>query len=88
MVVDKLMVELQSQLSEKKVKVSLTQAARRWLAREGYDPAFGARPLRRLIMKENGDRLTEEILFGSLIKGGEVKVGNRHGKMTFSFPKK
>jgi predicted nucleotidyltransferase len=37
-------------------------------------------------MKEIGDRLTEEILFGSLVRGGEVKIGNRHGRMTFRFP--
>ena len=85
-VVDKMITELQVQLADKKVKISLTPSARRWLAQEGYEPAFGARPLRRLIMKEIGDRLTEEILFGSLARGGEVKIGNRHGKMTFSFP--
>ena len=85
-VVDKMITELQAQLADKKVKISLTPSARRWLAQEGYEPAFGARPLRRLIMKEIGDRLTEEILFGSLARGGEVKIGNRHGKMTFSFP--
>ena len=84
-VVDKMINELQIQLSDKKVKISLTPSARRWLAKEGYEPAFGARPLRRLIMKEIGDRLTEEILFGNLVRGGEVKIGNRHGKMTFRF---
>jgi len=85
-VVDKMIGELQTQLADKKVTVTLTPAARRWLAREGYDPAYGARPLRRLIMKEIGDRLTEEILFGSLKRGGEVRIGHRHNKMTFRFP--
>ena len=85
-VVDKMIGELQVQLADKKVSISLTPAARRWLAKEGYDPGYGARPLRRLIIKEIGDRLTEEILFGSLSKGGKVKIGNRHGKMTFQFP--
>ncbi|GAB4339277.1 MAG: ATP-dependent Clp protease ATP-binding subunit ClpA [Desulfobulbaceae bacterium] len=85
-IVDKMIGELQQQLAEKKVTISLTPSARKWLARHGYDPAFGARPLRRLIMKEIGDRLTEEILFGSLTRGGEVKIGNRHGTMTFRFP--
>jgi ATP-dependent Clp protease ATP-binding subunit ClpA len=84
-VVDKMMLELQAQLADKKVTITLTPAARRWLAQEGYSPGFGARPLRRLIMKEIGDRLTDEILFGSLTKGGSVKIGNRHGKMTFRF---
>ncbi len=84
-VVEKMIGELQAQLADKKVVISLTPSAKKWLAKEGYDPAFGARPLRRLIMKEIGDRLTEEILFGSLARGGEVKIGNRHGKMTFRF---
>ena len=84
-VVDKMIRELQAQLVDKKVTITLTPAARRWLAREGYNPGYGARPLRRLIMKEIGDRLTDEILFGSLSKGGVVKIGNRHGKMTFRF---
>jgi len=84
-VVDKMIRELQAQLVNKKVTITLTPAARRWLAREGYNPGYGARPLRRLIMKEIGDRLTDEILFGSLSKGGIVKIGNRHGKMTFRF---
>ena len=60
--------ELQQQLASKKVEITLSPAARAWLAKEGYEPAFGARPLRRLIMKEIGDVLTEEILFGHLTK--------------------
>ena len=84
-VVDKMVRELQSQLSEKKVRIELTPAARSWLAKEGYQPAFGARPLRRLIMKEIGDVLTEDILFGQLSKGGKVKVGRKNNKMTFTY---
>ncbi len=84
-VVDKLITELQLQLAERKVKVSLTAAARSWLARTGYEPAYGARPLRRLILKEVGDTLTDEILFGELVGGGEVTVGLRHKKLTFSY---
>jgi ATP-dependent Clp protease ATP-binding subunit ClpA len=87
-VVDKMIGELQEQLSEKKVKISLTPAARRHLARHGYEPAYGARPLRRLITKEIGDVLTEEILFGRLHKGGEVRIGRKNKTMTFKFPKK
>ncbi|MDY0351890.1 MAG: ATP-dependent Clp protease ATP-binding subunit ClpA [Desulfobulbaceae bacterium] len=88
LVVDKMVRELQDQLADKKVTISITPAARRYLASEGYNPAYGARPLRRLIMKEIGDRLTDEILFGSLSRGGAVRVGNRHGRMTFTFPAK
>ena len=84
-VVDKMVCELQQQLAGKKVRITLTPAARAWLAQEGYEPAFGARPLRRKIMKEIGDVLTEEILFGNLTKGGAVKIGRKHDKMTFSY---
>ena len=85
LVVDKLIAELESQLSEKKVKIELTAAAREWLAQKGYDPDFGARPLRRLIMKEIGDVLSEEILFGSLVSGGLVKVGIKKDELTFDY---
>lgn len=85
-IVDKMVAELQGQLADKNVEISLTVAARHGLAEEGYDPAFGARPLRRLIMKEIGDVLTEEILFGKLSKGGKVRIGRRKGNMTFSYP--
>ncbi len=85
-VVDKMIRELQIQLADKQVRITLTPAARKWLASEGHDPAYGARPLRRLIMKEIGDRLTDEILFGDLKQGGRIKVGYRHGRLTFRFP--
>ena len=84
-VVEKMVLELQTQLSEKKVSVSLTPKACSFLAQKGYDPAFGARPLRRLIMKEIGDPLTDEILFGELVSGGKVTVGVRNGKLCFTY---
>lgn len=87
-VVDKMVRELQGQLAEKKVRIELSEAARRWLAQEGYEPAFGARPLRRLIMKEIGDVLTEEILFGKLNKGGTAMVDRKKDKMVFSYKDK
>jgi ATP-dependent Clp protease ATP-binding subunit ClpA len=84
-VVDKLIRELEGQLAEKRVTIRLTAAAKSWLAKEGYDPDFGARPLRRLIMKEIGDVLTEEILFGALARGGEARVDVQEGKLTFTY---
>jgi len=86
LVVDKLIGELERQLSEKKVKIRLTDAARLWLADRGYDPDFGARPLRRLIMKEIGDVLSEEILFGNLMSGGVVQVGIKKDALNFTYP--
>ncbi|MFP4348686.1 MAG: AAA family ATPase [Desulfococcaceae bacterium] len=73
-VVDKFLDELNIQLSGKKVTLSISDEARAWLAEEGYDPKFGARPLKRVIQTEIKDRLSDEILFGRLEKGGEVFV--------------
>lgn len=84
-VVKKMITELQDQLIDKKVTIQLTPAARRYLARKGYQPDYGARPLRRLIMAEISDILTEEILFGKLKKGGKAKIGCRNKELTFSF---
>lgn len=86
-VVDKLIAELEEQLAEKKVSIKLTETARKYLATKGYDPDFGARPLRRLIMKEIGDALTEEILFGKLSKGGEALVNEENNELEFTFTK-
>ncbi|MCL2789652.1 MAG: ATP-dependent Clp protease ATP-binding subunit ClpA [Desulfobulbus sp.] len=84
-VVDKLVMELQQQLAGKKVTITMSPSARTWLAKEGYEPIFGARPLRRLIMKEIGDVLTEEILFGRLVKGGNVHIDRKKNKTSFSY---
>ncbi|HIJ79000.1 MAG: ATP-dependent Clp protease ATP-binding subunit ClpA [Desulfobulbaceae bacterium] len=84
-IVDKMVMELQAQLAERQVTITLTPGARSWLAGKGYDPAFGARPLRRLLMKEVGDVLTDEILFGQLSAGGAVQVGLKNKKLTFSY---
>ena len=86
-VVDKLIGELQAQLAEKRVSIVLAPEARGWLARKGYDPVYGARPLRRLIMKEIGDALTEEILFGQLNHGGEAQIGLKDDALTFAYIK-
>lgn len=87
-IVDKMINELQTQLAEKKVIISLTPAARTWLAKKGYDPAYGARPLRRLVMQKIGDVLAEEILFGMLTKGGQAKIGIKKNELEFSYEEK
>jgi ATP-dependent Clp protease ATP-binding subunit ClpA len=84
-VVDKFIKELAGRLEEKNVDISLTSGARRCLARRGYDPLNGARPLSRLIENEIGDRVSREILFGELEKGGVVKIACRADKLTFKF---
>jgi ATP-dependent Clp protease ATP-binding subunit ClpA len=85
-VVDKFIGELSTQLAERNVQIKLTPAARRDLAKRGYDPLFGARPLGRLIQGEVSDPLAEEILFGALKNGGVAQVGCKSGKLTFTFP--
>jgi ATP-dependent Clp protease ATP-binding subunit ClpA len=84
-VVDKFIMELDQQLNEKKVFLQITAKARRWLAENGYDPAFGARPMARLIQNEIKRVLADEILFGQLQSGGKVEVDENEGKLTFAY---
>ena len=74
MVVDKFIDELQERLNSKKVKISLTKRAKEALAKKGYSPSMGARPLARVIEENIVEPLSDEILFGDLKNGGEVKI--------------
>jgi ATP-dependent Clp protease ATP-binding subunit ClpA len=74
LIVSKFVFELEAQLRERKVAITLTDEARAWLARKGYDPKFGARPVSRIIQEHVRDPLTDEILFGALESGGEVTI--------------
>ena len=85
-VVDKFVIQLEEQLADRNVSIELSPAARTWLAENGYDPTYGARPLARLIQEEIKKPLADELLFGKLAKGGRVQVGLKDGKLTFSFP--
>ena len=71
-VVDKFLTELQAQLDEKRVTLEVDDAAREWLAREGYDEKMGARPMQRLIQEKIKRPLAEDLLFGDLANGGGV----------------
>jgi len=73
-VVDKFTAEVEEQLRERKIALALTPAARTWLAKKGYDPLFGARPMARVIQTELKDRLVDDVLFGQLARGGRVEV--------------
>ncbi len=84
-VVDKLISELQQQVRQKKVHITLSEEARNWLAEKGYDPQFGARPLGRLIQTGIKDVLSEEVLFGKLYKGGDVFIGLEKNRLTFKY---
>jgi len=73
-VVDKFIIELEHQLEQKKVTMHVDNSARNWLAVKGYDPKMGARPMARVIQDHLKRVLADELLFGRLAKGGEVKV--------------
>ena len=74
-IVDKFMIQLEAQLSDRKILFELSSAANTWLANKGYDRKFGARPLARTIQEYVKKPLADEILFGKLKNGGLVKVG-------------
>ena len=73
-IVEKFILQLESQLAERRVAITLGTEARAWLATKGYDPVYGARPLARVIQTEVRNPLTEEILFGHLEHGGTVRI--------------
>ncbi len=83
-VVEKFVREVEDQLRERKVAIVLSDAAREWLARKGYDPDFGARPMARLIQTELKDRLADELLFGALQKGGSIQVDLADDQLVFA----
>ena len=79
------MKELQTQLAPKKVFLTLSPTARTWLAKNGHDLKMGARPLSRLMQKEIKDRLSDDILFGKLQKGGVVVIDAMDDRLTFDY---
>ena len=81
LVVDKFMAEVQRKLKLRRVTLIVTDDARQWLAEKGYDAKMGARPLGRLVQTEIEDRLSDELLFGNLEKGGAVRVDLKDGAL-------
>ncbi|TXI21267.1 MAG: ATP-dependent Clp protease ATP-binding subunit ClpA, partial [Roseateles sp.] len=73
-VVDKFLLQLESQLAEKKVEVGFSDALRQQLAKKGFDPLMGARPMQRLIQDTIRRALADELLFGRLVDGGRLSV--------------
>ena len=84
-VVDKFIIELQAQLDVKGVSLEVTSEARAYMAEKGYDKSMGARPMARLIKDELKKELANELLFGELAKGGNVKVDYVDDKLTFEY---
>ncbi len=83
-IVDIQIGRLQKLLSDRKIAVKLDDAARTWLANRGYDPAYGARPLKRVIQKNVQDPLAEQILAGGVKDGDTVRVSVRDGSLTIN----
>ena len=75
---------LTKRLESQKITLELTDAAKERIAREGYDPVYGARPLKRAIQKEILDPLSLEILEGKFREGQTIKVDEREGKLVFA----
>ncbi|MGO1565822.1 MAG: AAA family ATPase, partial [Brevibacterium aurantiacum] len=74
-IVDLQIQRLASRLTERRITLEVTDAAEDWLALEGYDPAFGARPLRRLVQREIGDKLARALLSGEVADGDDIVIG-------------
>ncbi len=87
-IVDKFIIQLETKLAEKNVELKISESARNYLAKIGFDPQMGARPLARIIDTEIKKPLSHEILFGKLEKGGvvEVALDDIHQKIVFNFP--
>ena len=84
-VVDKFLIQLETQLEDKKVTIMVDDKAKRWLADKGYDPIMGARPMARVVQENIKRPLADEILFGALSQGGVVKVTVVKGKLKLNF---
>ena len=84
-VVEKFVLQLEAQLIDRNVHIELTRGAAEWLANKGYDDKMGARPLARVIQEHIKKPLAEELLFGTLVKGGLVKVGVKDGQLDLRY---
>ncbi|PXV60480.1 ATP-dependent Clp protease ATP-binding subunit ClpA [Dyella jiangningensis] len=80
-VVDKFLIELEAQLTEKHVSLDVDADARRWLAEHGFDPQMGARPMARVIQEKVKRPLADELLFGKLADGGKVRLSVADGEL-------
>ncbi|MCX7514189.1 ATP-dependent Clp protease ATP-binding subunit ClpA [Frateuria sp. STR12] len=80
-VVDKFLIELEAQLTDKHVALDVDAEARRWLAEHGFDPQMGARPMARVIQEKVKRALADELLFGKLAEGGKVLLSVRDGEL-------
>ncbi len=82
-VVQKFVMQMEAQLADRNVTISLSDDAADWLAKNGFDELYGARPLGRVIQEHIKKPLADDILFGRLVRGGHVKVVLENGKIAF-----
>jgi ATP-dependent Clp protease ATP-binding subunit ClpA len=82
-VVDKFLFELEEQLAAKNVHLEVADSVREWLAESGYDPKMGARPMARVIQERLKRPLAEELLFGRLAQGGNVRIERKDDELAF-----
>ncbi|HVZ30027.1 MAG TPA: AAA family ATPase, partial [Asticcacaulis sp.] len=82
-VVEKFILQLEMQLADRHISIELTEDAGKWLAENGYDELYGARPLARVIQENIKKPLADEILFGKLVRGGHILVKLQDGKIAF-----
>jgi len=87
-IVDKFMSELQRQLNNKQVDLTITNEAKTWLGQKGYDRAMGARPMSRMIQEQIKRPIANELLFGQLQQGGKVKISLKDDKLNFVYSPK
>ena len=83
-IVDIQIARLQKLLADRKITVELDDKARTWLANRGYDPAYGARPLKRVIQRHVQDPLAEQILAGRIKDGDTVRLSVRDGELVLN----
>ncbi|MEK7778519.1 MAG: ATP-dependent Clp protease ATP-binding subunit ClpA [Pseudomonadota bacterium] len=87
-VVDKFLIQLETQLHEKKVEATFSEPLRKYLAKHGFDPLMGARPMERLIQDVIRSALADELLFGRLVNGGKINVDiDKNDKVALTFEK-
>ena len=87
-VVDKFIIEIEAQLEDKGVSLSINNEAKAYLVDEGYDEVYGARELGRIIQEKVKKPMAEELIFGKLSKGGHVEITCKDSKISFEFSNK
>jgi ATP-dependent Clp protease ATP-binding subunit ClpB len=84
-IVDLMLDDLRARLGERQMKLEITPDARRFIARQGYDPVYGARPLRRFIGREVETRIGRALLGGDMRDGAVIRIGYQDGELAVSY---